>query len=70
MRVTSLFRRNLLKDERFADAHPLSGVTFHDCEVMSNMFFVLAFLIVVSKIANEETGSALHMYAFSHIIKG
>ena len=46
MRVTSLFRRGILKDLSFADAHPLTGVTFHDDEVITNMFFVLTLSIL------------------------
>ena len=43
--VTSIFRREFLKGYTFADAHLLTRVTSYDSEVITNMFFVLVFII-------------------------
>ena len=46
MCVTSIFRKEFLKDNTFADVHLLTGVTSYDGEVMTNMFFVQVLIIL------------------------
>ena len=46
MCVTSIFRKEFLKDYTFADSHLLTGVTSYDGELITDMFFVLVLRIL------------------------
>ena len=46
MCVTSIFRKEFLKDDTFADSHLLTGVASYDGELITDMFFVLVLRIL------------------------